>query len=379
VTATVLLVSGVLLFANMVVSGAQQDRPGPAPLPAFGNKALSGKIGDLPVHVVLDHYKGELSGSYYYDTAARPSVRNWMTDLQLHGRVDARGQFELLEETGPADKAAFKKTGVLKGAVQRTAGTANNSPALLTLAGTWTSADGKRTLPFTVIERGLPPGSPFRLETRTIKQAIKHKGHSVNVNAAYPQLAGGSEGQVAGFNKGVLAAVSQPVKLFKDLVQENAGSADETSDDSGDCSIDIAYEITFASERVVSVLFRERTWNAFLLTHDSYEHFAFNYDLQQGRRIAFSELFRPQSGHARTLASLWSRLIQDTVWQGATLESPLSDKFSNWVMDERGLTLNIAMDRASGGVVEMFLPHASLTPMADANGPLAASMKARSR
>src|SRR5262249_21969793 len=70
----------ILLFSIIGISGNQEgkDKPAASSIPTFGNRAIVGKIGDLPVHMVLDYYQGDISGGYHY-LNSNPSVGNWTT------------------------------------------------------------------------------------------------------------------------------------------------------------------------------------------------------------------------------------------------------------------------------------------------------------
>src|SRR5205823_15050119 len=102
------------------------------------NRAITGKIGAIPVRMVLDYFEGSISGTYYYDSSSNPSVRNWLTNLQLHGKVDNDGRFEMSEESCQFDEPASKKTGTFKGVLKLD----RTSPRpLIHMEGTWSSPD----------------------------------------------------------------------------------------------------------------------------------------------------------------------------------------------------------------------------------------------
>ncbi len=120
------LALAALAAAALLPSARAQAPAASAPAPhSWFHRYFAGTLGDkLAFTMDLKDVDGKLSGSYRYKGKG--------IDLYLNGKLDPAGTFAM-EET-PGDKPTGHFTGTL---------TATH------LAGTWRSADGKRSLPFT--------------------------------------------------------------------------------------------------------------------------------------------------------------------------------------------------------------------------------------
>jgi hypothetical protein len=355
----------VLLFllAFFLLPNTLPNTPAP-PVPNFSTRALVGKIGEHPVHMVLDYYQGSISGSYYYQ-GSLPSVRSWLSDLQLQGNVNAQNGFEMTESS-PVIESTSRQSGKFSGILKFDETT---SRPQISIEGTWSSADGKKTLPFKLTERGLQPGSKFRLETGKIKEK-KEKIYRIEVN--YPQLVPASDPTAVSFNKEMTALVNKFVKNFKDDILEYIKDlSSEEKDEALESSLEIEYEVVFASENIISIIFRERFFHGYQLPKARYSQYNFNFDLRKGLPISFATIFKQRSSYGRSMMELWNRLIAKSFWKGETIDEALTKDFPNWSISEKGLIFNFPVaQNGGGGNVEMFVPYSQLEQILASDGPL---------
>jgi hypothetical protein len=109
--------------ASVLAAPATTETPPRAAGPCAFDRGLVGKVGDARAFAWLARMGRELQGHYFYEKAGR--------DLALKGTVDD-GSFSLAESLDGAATGAF-------------AGTCSRAREIV---GTWSSPDGKRSLPF---------------------------------------------------------------------------------------------------------------------------------------------------------------------------------------------------------------------------------------
>src|SRR5262249_39210105 len=144
-----------------------------AQIPRKFDKSFAGTIGTgLRVRMELSNDNGTVHGQYFYERIGTP--------ISLDGKIFPKGDFELSELNDEG-----KPTGHFVGtAVQRSGG---SKPQLM-LSGTWTSADGSKTLSFSLAEEVMYLGPGLDIVSRSIKQDSKKPKYEIDVN--YPQISG---------------------------------------------------------------------------------------------------------------------------------------------------------------------------------------------
>src|SRR5215217_696570 len=168
--------------------------------PVAQTKHFKGSIGSsLDLQMKLVRTGDQLAGSYFYEKVG--------TRIDLRGNVDKNGNLTLEE----FDKSG-KQTGLFKGlwAVDANDG-------LITLAGNWSKPPGEKDsdkkTAFSVHEEPIAFTGDVDLVAKQIKESNKKLMYEID--ARYPQLAGGSNPNFEKFNQAVRASVTKKVAGFK--------------------------------------------------------------------------------------------------------------------------------------------------------------------
>lgn len=359
-------------------------------LPPSGDHAfliLAGKVGESsPIQMQLMREPGDtggnsmLHGSYHYLSQRKT--------LELSGRLRYDDSFEL-EESLPVVDA--KSTGSFTGKWQD-----GDDGGAIRLTGTWTSADGKRKLPFT-LQQVQPEGSAAldfhyfeesygrkrgggyfeRRSSLLFPQVRGTSGAASAVNAALRRIADGrEEGEEA------------PRKEVPTLVQlENSVLAPMPDADQR-----AEMEISYSSSETYDDLFRIQLNAAGLLCirhfHTEYtggahgNHWASHVtlDLSTGRQVTLEELLTPEPKAQLTrLAEAALREFYG-LKPGEALNSdngPLfENKFElndNWFLTPGGLGfcfIPYEIGPYAAGFIEPVIPWEQLKPLIREGSPL---------
>lgn len=351
------------IFVWLIVAAGPAQRGSitqPATLPPTFAKTFVGRIGDrYQVRMQLERKSTALSGRYSYLDVSESL-------LGLSGTIDSAGAFTLTESD------AGTRTGSFRGTLSLQTG---KGPHLLKLSGTWSSADGRRTLPFEMLEEHLElDGEVIVYSTALIDDDNKKLGYEIG--AAYPQFEGGRAGAVQKLNAEIKALVSRQAAEFrkqaKEWMQENRPRGRSAGDPPEASQLSVSYDVLAAAHGVVSLRFSGFTYFPGT-AHPSHDHEVFTYSLRDGRALALEDLFKPGSAYLKTLSEYCiEELGLDDEWrQGA---APKRENFARWNITRNGLLITFGEYQVApyvAGMPEVVIPFGELADVLRNDGPLA--------
>lgn len=344
----------LLLLAAVAVASVQGGVPD-----TFGKTFVGRLAGKIEVRMQLERAGGRLLGRYSY-------VRVGDSLLGLKGTIGADGAF-VLEEFDSG-----RRTGAFRGTLVRQVSKGAN---LLKLTGTWSSADGRRTLPFELVEEHLEVnGETIVYATAGIQDEDAKRGYAIA--AAYPKFEGGSRSVVAKLNAEIERLVTKRVADFRKQAEEwtREHRAEGLKPDPSDLSID--FEALAVVEGLVSLRFS--TFSYFVGTaHPSHDSEVFNYDVRAARRLELEDLFAPGATYLKALADYCiGELAPDgSVPAGA---APTRENYALWNITRDGLRITFAEYQVGpyvAGQPEVTIPYKELVPILRKGGPLARILK----
>jgi hypothetical protein len=339
----------------------------PQPPATTFDMVFEGSIGqDNKLQMRLRRNGTNLSGSYFYERVKnKTGVRQ---DLRLEGTVESGGGVLLKEFNGDA------QTGVFKGTLTP-AEPGDKSP--LKIAGAWSTADGSKTFPFTLVAQRwtLRDGVTLASKTKNEESATP----KLTIETRFPVIEGSTNAAETAFNQQVDALVAQETSSFKTDATENARQSPPMANDTGS-GIRIDYTITAASGRLVSVLFDVSIYMAGA-AHPNQHFVTLTYDLAGNKRLTLADLFKPGVDYLPIVAN---RCIETLKQRGKTPEdvesgaSAKPENYRNWNISPQGL--EIAFDpyqvaSYAEGPQRVVIPIEALKNIIDPAGPAAQLMK----
>jgi hypothetical protein len=286
-------------------------------------KIFVGSIGGkYDIRMYLWREGETFSGYYLYETSGG--------NINLVGTINANGSFVLKESDVEGNQ-----TGIFKGKLTRS----NAGPeTALRLEGTWSKPDGTSAMSFALTEQTFDLGGGMKIVSKGTSS--KSKKPAYTIEARYPQIQGSTEAGVAAFNKAINSLVASQIANFKKVVAETdvvPGAATESG-------LTIDYEITFATDALVSVAFGVSPYLAGA-AHPQHYTSVLTFDLKAGNAIALAEVFKPGANYLQTLstyciAQLKKRIgdMSDIDWinRGASAKR---DNYQNWNIGRKGLEI----------------------------------------
>jgi hypothetical protein len=276
--------------------------------PCLDVRVYRGNIGGHNIEMKLCQEGSNLSGSYFYDGIGK--------DLTLRGRIDAQGHLALQEFDDIG-----KQTGKF---VCQLRFDADSDPAA-TIDGKWSRADGSRETFVSLTEQYIG----FTGSLRVIPKVITER--RTNLSVSYPQLTGGSDPTVAGFNSTVTALVSKLIREFK----EGEPSPDRSQ-------YQLNYDILLATDNLISLEFSEYAdWGG---AHPNSYYHAINYDLRAGREMEIEGLFKPASDYKNAILR-YSLENLNTQWRKLEESEGRKPDQSNEYFTSEELSTSFASER----------------------------------
>jgi TPR repeat protein len=333
------------------------------------DKTFVGRLGaKLDIRMRLKRDGLSLSGTYHY-------ARGDGGALSLDGRISAGGAFALEEKDDSG-----KRTGLFKGRLSRDAAT-GASP--LRLSGTWFKPERRESLPFTLAEGPIEvDGKPAGNSTATLDEENESLRYKIAVE--YPQLWGGNQQVLAGFNQHVKALVADIVGQFKKNAVEWVRDDPPKPEDDAVNDLSVGYEILAIEHGLVSVRLGIDTY--FMRTvHPSHSTLVVNYSLIGGKPLALADLFRPGSDYLRVISK---RCIQELASGDGDADESLAsgaaarpENYQNWNVASGGLRITFDEYQVAGyvaGQPEVTVPYNVLARVLRDDGPLAPFLASQS-
>jgi hypothetical protein len=307
----------------------------------------------------LSNDNGTVHGQYFYERIGTP--------IPLDGKIFPKGDFTLSELNDDG-----KPTGHFTGtAAPRNAG---GKPQLV-LSGTWTSADGSKTLPFSLSEEAVDLGPGLDIVSKSIKQDSNKPKYEIDVS--YPQIMGTGPAGVAAFNH---EAESLARKTVADFKKDFTGSGQPAPDSDSGSDVSMSYDVRLGTPDLISVSFAIGEYSAGAAHPNGYT-VTINYQLKANHKLALADVFmagKPylQSISRYAIGKLKTRLggQSDLDWinRGA---GPKLENYKNWNLTSTGLEITFDAYQVASyadGPQVVFIPYSELKPLINPDGPLAA-------
>jgi uncharacterized protein DUF3298/peptidoglycan-N-acetylmuramic acid deacetylase PdaC-like protein len=336
--------------ADVVGGGAAQS----------GEKfSFRGAIANLSIEMSLLRDGERLTGTYFYPRIGK--------NIALQGGVDSGGNVDLREsdETG-------KETGVFKGKWK------SNDTGFAEIEGKWSRPDGSKETDFSVTQQPLEFTADVRVMPKVIRE--NNKDAKYTVEAEYPQLEG--DVRFDKFNAAARGLITKDVAAFKTA---ETASADEELDvpaETQTSSLNIGYEIRFATDDLISVEFTEGSYSRGAAHGNSVTE-VLNYDVKNSKRLALADLFNPKSNYLDVISTYCmkdlraqaqrqkdSMLLEDQIESGA---GPNADNYRAWTITRKGLWITFdpyQVAAYAAGPQHVLVPYSTLKSIIKPDGPI---------
>jgi len=345
--------------ANSSSSGTMQETAAGGAATAGDKFYFRGRINyDLKVEMTLVRDGDRLTGTYFYPRVGK--------NIDLKGTVSKDGNVELREsdETG-------KDTGVFKGKWT------SNAMGLAEIEGKWSRPDGSKETDFQISQQPLELASSVRVVPKVIKEDNKKLRYSVD--AEYPEIQGDS--RFDKFNQEARAMITKDVAAFKS--SETAEEGEESGDlpaETQSSTLDIGYQIHFATADLISVEFREGEYSRGA-AHGNSVTVVLNYDVKNGRKIALADLFNPKTNYLGVLSNyskkeLKDKLTKDEMFDEDMVKSgtePTADNYAAWTITRKGLYITFdpyQVAAYAAGPQSVLVPYSALKDIIKPDGPV---------
>src|SRR6266436_1244617 len=338
-----------------------------------GGKALSGDkfyfrgtIGNnLAIEMTLTRDGDHLTGTYFYPKVGK--------NINLAGTVDKDGNVELKE----SDESG-KDTGVFKGKWKPA--TDSPDPALNEIEGKWSRPDGTKETAFQVFQQPIAFNAAVRVTPKVIKEANKAKHYTVD--AEYPQIEGDT--RFDNFNREARSLITKDVAAFKTSeTSEETVTGSETPAETMDSTLDIGYEIRYATDDLISVEFTEGSYERGA-AHGNSNTTVVNYDVKNGKKLALADLFNPKSNFLNVISDYClkdlrerSKKDKDAMFDEEMMKSgasPRADNYRAWAITKKGLWITFdpyAVAPYAAGPQHVLVPYSALKVILKPDGTVA--------
>jgi len=324
---------------------------------------------NLRIEMALVRDGDRLTGTYFYPRVGK--------NINLAGTIDKDGNVELKE----TDESG-KDTGVFKGKWKPA--TDSPDPGLNQIEGKWSKPDGSKETAFRVSQQPIEFTAAVRVAPKVTKETNKEKHYTVE--AEYPQIEG--DPRFDNFNREARGMITKDVAAFKtgETVQES-DSSDETPAETLDSSLDIGYEIRYATDDLISVEFTESEYSRGA-AHPNSSTQVLNFDVKSGKKLALADLFNPNSKYLSVISEYCikalkdqskkdndSMLDDDLLKSGA---SPRADNYRAWSITKKGLWITFDPYQVApyaAGPQYVLVPYSAVKDIIKADGPVAALAK----
>ena len=346
--------------------------PAPAGEKFYFRGTITAGTANLKIEMALVRDGDRLTGTYFYPKVGK--------NITLSGSVDKSGSVDLRE----SDESG-KETGIFKGKWKPV--TDSPDPSLNEIEGKWSKPDGSKETAFQVSQQPIEFTAAVRVVPKVIKEANKEKHYTVD--AEYPQIEG--DARFEKFNREARGLVTKDVAAFKTAESEGTAESSESenvlADEARTSTLDIGYEIRFATDDLISVEFSEGTYEAGA-AHGNSNTTVLNYDVKNGKKLALADLFNPNSKYLSVISTYCindlrgrfkkdkdSMLDEDMMKSGA---SPRADNYRAVSITKKGLWVTFdpyQVAAYAAGPQHVLVPYLALKDIIKSDGPVAALAK----
>jgi len=342
-----------------------------------GGKALTGDkfyfrgtiANKLAIEMTLTRDGDRLTGTYFYPKVGK--------NINLTGTVDKDGNVELKE----SDEGG-KDTGVFKGKWKPA--TDSPDPALNEIEGKWSRPDGAKETAFQVFQQPIAFNAAVRVTPKVIKEANKARHYTVD--AEYPQIEGDT--RFDNFNREARNLITKDVAAFRTSeTSEETDAGSETPAETLDSTLEIGYEIRYATDDLISVEFTEGSYERGA-AHGNSNTTVVTYDVKNGKKLALADLFNPKSNFLSVISEYClkdlrerSKKDKDAMFDEEMMKSGASaraDNYRAWAITRRGLWITFdpyAVAPYAAGPQHVLVPYSALKDILKPDGPVSTLTK----
>ena len=323
--------------------------------------------GNLKIEMTLLRDGERVTGNYFYPKVGK--------NIALQGTIDKDGNISISE----ADDGG-KQTGVFKGKWKPA--TDSPDPTLIGIEGKWSRPDGSKETEFLVTQQRIEFTAAVRVTAKVIKEKNKEKLYAVD--AEYPQIEG--DARFDKFNKEARALIAKDVVAFKTAetaeTPEPSTPENVLADEARQSSLDIGYQIRFATDDLISVEFTESTYEAGA-AHPNSSTTVLNYDVKGGKKISLGDLFNPKASYLKAISDYCikefkdrSKKDKDSMFDDDMMKSgasPRADNYKAWSITKKGLWITFdpyQVAAYAAGPQYVLVPYAALKDMIKPDGPV---------
>ncbi len=338
----------------------------------FGGKATAGNqyyfrgtiANNLSIEMSLVREGERLTGTYFYPRVGK--------NINLSGTVDKEGNVDLKE----SDEGG-KDTGVFKGKWK--AATDSPDSSLNEITGKWSKPDGSKETEFQVTQQPIQFTAAVRLTPKVIKETNKEKRYTVD--AEYPQIEG--DGRFDGFNREARNLVTKDVAAFKTGESEAGSAGSDAPAETQESSLDMGYEIRFATDELISIEFTEATYEAGA-AHGNSATTVLSYDVRNGKKLGLADLFNPKANYLGVISTYCmanlrdrakrekdSMIDEDMMKTGA---APQASNYQACAITKKGLWVTFdpyQVAAYAAGPQHVLVPYSALKDILKPGGPVA--------
>lgn len=248
---------------------------------------------------------------------------------------------------------------------------------ILACSGTFTSTFSAPTSSVpTAIPSFTPAATPTQGQELILSSVPLHEENqnpNYQINAQVPTLQGSADPRVVNFNTTITNLINTEINVFKKNIADLSPAAYSVSPAS---SLDATYALVLQQGDLWSL---ELSFSVYLAgaAHPYDYTITVNYDVGQGRQLALSELFLPNSNYLEVISNYCITELKKQPYadsfslQGA---SPTPENYRNWNITNDGLLITfdegwVAANAA--GAQKIVVPYSELQAMINSQGPLA--------
>ena len=287
-------------------------------------KVFRGYIADKRISMKLRREGGKIYGTYFYQRIGK--------DLQLDGRVDAEGKFTLSERD-----AKGAKTGEFSGTWKL------DEDGGVSLDGEWINPKTKENWAFYANEEVIEFSGSARFVSKVSAETNKPK--LFDITAEYPELTGVNPEIAAKFNKLIKDAVLRETGRFrKNMMSLTAEDLKFARERGINNYLEMSYVVELANDKIISISFANSTYEGG--AHPNHYSLTINFDLQAGREIKLTDLFKPNSNYLKVISDYCIKTLKeksgdmtDDEWI-ATGAAPEAKNFDSWNIKKTGILIN---------------------------------------
>lgn len=198
---------------------------------------------------------------------------------------------------------------------------------------------------------------------------------SYSITAQMPQLTGSDDPRVLAFNQRLSNLVTHEVDIYRQSFQELP-----VTPNSNGSFLEATYTIVSQLADIWSFKF-DFSFYADTAAHPGLNSLTLNYDLSQGRELALSDLFLPDSNYLEIISMYCiNELRKQPFAEASSLEGaqPTAENYRNWNIEPGGLLITFDAYQVAPGAAgpqKIVVPYSELTALIEPQGPLAAVMK----